>query len=345
MKVLKKAVYGCLALFLFSNVSAVETIEEATERFSEEAKNFAIEKLGRLQERVAQVDKNSYLSTEITSIKDIPDNVDYEIQSIKEQIKGFIFAVATDIEKKGQSGKVTIKDSSIEYKQIIEAQKSNNVSVRSVQLAMKLLADVNNDLITKANEATSPKEKRHWYITQAAYVYEMSDIVLQVLNDIQLEGNEVINNIKSDNEGRARQRIQNAKEKLEKVERLKNQDKISSIQYTRWKTKAETFVSANEQILTAWKKVMDSIGDQEEWLIDIRSETVSVELVKEFAYDQLGLLRDTAILADLIDTIGPLDDLIQIAKDLPLLSIDSETIKSLIQIEYDVPKNESKVKF
>lgn len=285
--------------------------------------------------------KGFVLSTEVKTFKDIPENIDKEISVIRERIRKLIFQVATDIETTGNSGKVKVSrggnldyklpdDAAKRLKSIMSAKAKNNVSVRSIKVSIQLLAAVNNSLMEDAKKEKNESLKRRAYITQAAYVYEMSKIVLDVLNSIELEGKPVLEKLKIEQEKKLNLRISALKKSVGKVENSLNAGKIKEQQAERLKESYGHLLKANEIQLEAWDDLMQKIGKQEDWLKSIKSEKDVIELNMDFAKHQLNTIRDMQVLAETMSLVGNMGELIKIVENIELLELDDKTVQKLL---------------
>jgi hypothetical protein len=314
------------------------------------AHKVATEKLGKLYDTTNSTKspderniKGFVLSTDVRTFREIPEHVDREIAKIQESIRFIIFQVATDAEEyQGDTGTLVYnslhgigyknlpKDAIKKYKRLMEGKKKNNVSVRSVQIAIQLLASINKEIMADAERETNIERKRRLYITQAAYVYEMADIVLDVLNNVSLEGKPVLEQIKNDSERRLRSRLSEIEIELERIDRAKATRAITE-KYAASLQKSYTLMKkANETTLQAWDDLMKQVSKQENWLKNIKKQSISIELKRNAAKHQLGTLRDLYVLSDLVSLVGDLEELVASIQEIELLELDEETVITLI---------------
>lgn len=81
----------------------------------------------------------------------------------------------------------------------------------------------------RAEAATTLQDKRKLYITQAAYIYEMADIVLQVLNEIGLDGKPVLEQLKKEHEQRITTRLGEFNTELERIRQAQAAGKMQKM--------------------------------------------------------------------------------------------------------------------
>lgn len=284
--------------------------------------------------------KDFVLSTELRTFRDIPEYVDNEIVAIREGIRSLIYTVATDIEMSDgvNSGTITLDPDGINYspgavetyQNLMEAKTKNNVSVRSVQIAIQMLASINNQLMQQAKSETNGKLKRKLYITQAAYIYEMADIVLNILNEVQLEGKPVLDQIQREHENRIQTRMSEIQGELTRIEREQQNGKISEEEASNLKNSYKLMVEANQTSLQAWGSLMEKVNSQEDWLNGMKSRSTSVELVRNAAKHQLDTLRDIVVVSEMTDLFQSIDELVAAIGKITLLELTNEEVQIML---------------
>jgi len=312
------------------------------------AERIAREELDRLHRAVNSTGSNDernidgfVLSTEVRSFEDIPDSIDREIELIRNNIRSLIFQVATDIERTGSSPGVGydsqaglryqgLPAQAVEkYQSIVNAKEQNNVSVRSVQVAIQLLAAINQDLMADARQTTDVQSKRRLYITQAAYIYEMADIVLSLLDDIQLAGRQTLERLEAENERRIRARLADIEAELVRVESEHAAGRLSERDAENLKKSYRLIVAANRTNLAAWDDLMSRVARQQNWLETMKQHAVSIELKRNAARHQLNTLRDIVLVGEIAPLIS-MDDLVATIQTVELLELDEEAVYGLL---------------
>lgn len=286
--------------------------------------------------------KGFVLSTEVRSFREVPESIDQEIQAMRLSIRDLIFRVATDIEQNGSSGKFSISDDGAisyeelpedavtEYKRLMEAKQQNNVAVRSVQLAIQMLSNINKSLMDEAIKQVKIPKKRKLYIMQAALVYEMSVIVSDFLDKIELDGKEELLKISKEHQNIINQRISNIEELVQRSSEAKEKGIIKP-ETAEAQTRSSTLmIEANKQTLQAWQGVTQQVSKQDNALQDIKSKKEAIDIIKDSAKVQLDTLRDIAIVGELQSFIDDTNSLITAIEGLELLELTPETVKTLL---------------
>lgn len=291
------------------------------------------------------------LSSQLASFSDIPKTVDAEIKAIRRGIRLLIRQVAMDIElNDGKSGTLTVDDrGNISYQpnpdlpkalnekreQLLRADLNNRISARSAALALKILASINDSLKAQAANAQNGAEKRRVFLTQAIYVYEMADIVLELLDGLELEGKPVLEGLHREAQERVRQRGHEIDQQVKEVKRLERQGLFTSEQARREEETLELMRKASQAGLDSWNELMAQVGSQEEFLNNIKSKKGIISYKREKARLQVATLRDIKSVVAARDIIGSMDDLVDVVADLDLLVLDEGTVRDLLGYGYE----------
>ena len=291
--------------------------------------------------------KGFVLSTQIRSFSDIPKNIDMEIKSIKKDTRFLIRQIALDIEMNdgNSSGALSLDErGNVKYtpnknlpddlnkkrEELLEANLKNNVSIRSAYLALSLLGSMNNEIIAKAKEAKGRKEKEKLYMKQAVYVYEISGIVLSLLDNLTLDGKNSIEKLHNEAKTRVATNIENLEKQKQKAKRLETKGLISDEALTKELNGLQLMEKANERSLDAWKGILTRIGSQEKYLEKLKQKRDLIEYKQSKAKIQIETLRDLRSVASLKDSIGAIDDLVGAVDQLDLLVLDDKAVTALL---------------
>ncbi len=278
-------------------------------------------------------------STEVVTFRNIPRHVEAEIAAIRKKIKTIIFMAATDIEQTGSSGKVNFqngeldylpKDAKAKYQRLMQAKKRNNVSVYSVNVAIKMLSSLNEKLIAAAKEEQQIDRKNKLFITQAAYVYEMADIVLEVLDNIGLNGKADIEALYQDYKNKINKRQQSIQQELRKTNQAESQGSISKTYAAQLRETYSHMQKANQTGLGAWEEVMAKVSLQENWLNNLKGMRTMIELKRNAAGLQLDTLRDIGVLRGAMKIVDNMAELVNTVGNMELLVLDDNTVRQLI---------------
>lgn len=282
------------------------------------------------------------LATEVRDFRDIPDNIDQEIQALRDSIRALIFKVATDIEQHGTSSvelskdgiqSITTnlpKDAVEEYTRLMEAKQKNNVSVRSIQLAIQMLSNLNKQLMVEAEREDNIDRKRRLYITQAALVYEMADIVHEFLSKVELGGKDEIYAISTKHQDQIKARIDSLEKLMNKARQAGSQGIISAEAATAQEKTLNNLKAANETTLKLWLNIVERVAKQETALENVKSKVAAVELVRDSAKLQLETLRDISVIGEFNSLISDMGALVSGIEGLQLLELTPDVVSTLL---------------
>lgn len=292
--------------------------------------------------------KGYVLSSHIQTFSDIENNVKNEIDTMRYNIKTLIIRIASEIEvKNDSSGRLSIdEEGNVNYfsnkklpedindkqENLLKANLKNSISVRSIELAVRLLANINSELINQGKSAKTKKQKEKIYMKQAVYVYEMSDMLLDLLNEIGLEGAKVIYSIYAETKNKVDNRLIEINEQKKKVDILVEKNFMSQSIGVKEKDSLALIQQANKKSLEVWDDILAKVGSQEKFLAHLKEQTELIAYKKENARLQLATLRDMRVIGEVKNTIGSLDKLVDSVSNLELLVLDKHTVKQLLGI-------------
>ncbi|GEM_PF-1705271 len=346
----------CAAL-LASTLSSAQTVppalaaheQEQQQRLEKIVKN-QIEDLKEKTNTTPSANKDNIkgfvLSTHLRSFKDIPANINAEIEGIRTEIRALIRVVAQDIELRGNSsgalrmderGRIHYQESPNLPKELddrrealLRANLQNNVSVRSAQLAIRLLSDFNNTFQTQAQAAKTRQDKERIYMAQAIYVYEIADIVVNLFDTLKLEGKDEILKLHQEAQQNVATRQQNITAQTAKIKQLEQKGLMKPDQARKEEQALALMGQANQKSLEAWGDVLQKLDSMGDFLDNVQQKKELLEYKRDTAKLQIETLRDMRGVAELRDTIGAMDDLALAVADLNLLHLDDNTVRELL---------------
>lgn len=311
-----------------------------------------IEKMNTLANSTNSANENNIkgfvLSSHIRTFSDIDTHIKNKINTMRNEIKDLIIRIALEIEiNNDTSGKLGIDDRGNIYYQsnknlpkntndkqekLLKANLQNSVSVRSIELAVRLLANINSELIEQGKRAKTGKQKEKIYMKQAVYVYEMSDMLLELLNKINLDGAGVIYSIYDEAEKKSKKRIADIDEEKKKVDSLVQKGMMSQETGTKEKESYRLIQQASQKSLEVWDEILKKIGNQEKFLVHLKKQKELIKFKRKKALFQLEALRDIRTVKEVKNTIGSLDKLVDSVSSLELLVLDEYTVQQLLGI-------------
>ena len=320
MKIIR-FIIATIILFLSSNLYSdnknIPILSEGYDKKIEQVEEFA----------TGEILKN--ITPDFYKTKNIPKNVDADILGVRKKIKNIFYNLAKEIETKGKSGKLILKDGVVSYENIKTAQAVNNITLRSIKLSFDVLSTINKTMVREASLESDINKKRKLYINQAILVYEMSSLVIEIANEISLDGTKIIESIKKDTENEWENIVKEIDADMVKLEERKKTSVLSSDIDKRLKIYNQQKESG-KIINSKWTEIQKGLDNQQKKIDEIRSNIFLIEVIQKQAKIQMRILRDVKVIGIINESIGSLEGLINIVKNIPLLEIDKETMKDLI---------------
>ena len=307
-----------------------------------------IQKIERtISDESANGDTEAIMHTRIATFADVSPQIRHEVAQMKKQIRYLIRQIALDIElhnnnysgtlSMGKDGKIIYKPSpnlsrrlNEQRQRLLKATTNMNVSIRSAYIALKLLSAMNNEIIKKARETKDRKSKEKLYMKQAIYVYEMSDIVLELLNSLTLDGKNDILNLHDTAKNLAQQHIRDTERLKVKARTLQQKGLITPDKLQKELDALALQENAIQSSLGAWNEILDKIGNYEKYLKKLKAQRDLVEYKKDKAKLQIETLQDIRGVAVLKEQIGNIDNLVEAVDQLDLLVLDEDTVNQLL---------------
>jgi len=309
---------------VFSDDQDSDAVAKKEEEINHEAKvlqqatmNSTKKKLDKLVEAL----KGNY-DLDIKQIKIVPANEDVreEVLKIQNDIRYLYLATTKEIEETGTANLKLDKDTlfSISHgerqERIANNQEQINVTISSQAMAIKVLVRLNDSLIEMAKNETNRKKKQQLYMTQAMYVYELSHIVLNMIDNISMSGIEDLRALHKET-------MQTFKE-METVfnEMIKeNEDE-----------EAKNWLKALDFLRVQWGTVLGTLDNQEGWLNNLKEEKDKFEDIAKKAVFQLQLLEQGVIMDIVINQIAAVKSVLE--EELPILRLGQNEMESLLTL-------------
>lgn len=270
--------------------------------------------LERIQEALLS---EGYNITSDLIISAIPAKTREEIVEIQKKMKYLIFATAKKIED-GHDFKIIIdedgievtKDQSKQAERISDAIKTTNISLSSYGIAVNYFVDMNKPLIDAAEKEKDNKKKLKLYIKQAIYVYELSSVIMDMIDNLSIQGIEDLRQIH--------------KEESDDIAKMKKNIKEMGDD-----PQSENWLKALDAVEGVWKQVLLGLEGQEGNINELNAHKKKFEDIKRKAAMQIKVLEKTHIAKGIFESIEAIKAVIEIP-DIILLRLGEEEIHTLL---------------
>ena len=297
-----------------SNTSDLEKkLEKKTEELTQAAKNTTMRKLGEIETYLAEggwdIDEES--GKLISASKAAQE----KIAEIQTNIKNLFLVTAQEIEQ-GNSVTITVDSSGIglptkakeRTNRFLGSKENVNISIRSQSIAIKVLYRINRDLIDSAEREDNRRKKIDWYLTQAVFAYELSSVVIQMIDTLSSSDLEDLRKV-YDEEMTELSKLETVfKKKAEGNNKQKKQQ-------------AEGWLKAIKGIRENWGEVLKGIGRQEDWVKNLKEKRNEFEGFAETAAYQVVLLTKGIIVEQVMEQMEAVREVLAFEAP-PILYVD-----------------------
>ena len=310
--------------------------------------NAADKEVGRIHELAQSTGSASENNVSGTVTSDLalgfvdkPAGFNRQLQTLQSTLQSSLSEAAREIEEEHRTSLLRETDSGAVYAslsgaataradEIATAVGDNNISVMTVYLAMQLSMNLNNKLIDDALSEKNPVERRKLYMTQAAYVYEFSNIVNRILDDAQLAGLESLQALRNDNQSRISRRLAQIN-----LQRRTLRDDVQSGMMTdqsagRMEKSYVQIIRVNQEVMAVWNYLLESTVAQQEFFASLPGRAAQVKQKQQLAKFQMDTLRDVLMVGANLDPLERIEDASLLLDQLPLLELDQARVLQLV---------------
>jgi len=212
---------------------------------------------------------------------------------------------------------------------IITAAGKNNASILGIHFAMRAFETITNRLVDKATTTRNPLRMRELYLQQAAYVYEISNAVLAVLNEADLTGMASLTIMKEDNESRIYRRLAAINQQRIRLRDEVRSGKLDDQNARRLERSYVQIIRANQAVIDLWNNLLKKTIAQQDFIGRVPSYISQVQQKQQLAKFQLETLRDVLIVRESLEPLDRIEVAMQ-PENLPLLELEQSTALRLV---------------
>lgn len=281
------------------------------------------------------------ISYDVMTIKDIDDVVKAKIEGRKTAIRNIIFETAKDIENNQYASvvfenNILSKDEQEEVKEFYNAVNENNISLRSLAMSIKMVVEISKEMYNSAINATVPQIKKDLYIEYTAFAHELSNIVVDLLENFEQKGVIELQSLYSKQKSIVDETTTKIKIKSEEYSRRFDSGNIMEENYKKKIKMHEDLISVLDESLAQWVVLFETIEKQKDWANNVQSKVQDFRDLRDDAGLQLEVLAVMGVTMGILDHFNNLGEITEIAL-IPLLSINIELVNDLFRT--DIPKD------
>jgi len=276
------------------------------------------------------------VTTDIIDLANINDMISTKIDGRKKAIKQIIWQTANDIEA-GRDFTLSfdgnkLKISRNKLKQIESlnsAIKQNSISINSLAIAIKAVVETSTLLYEKALKEKNKDRKFNLYIEYTAFAYELSSIVIELLENHKIQGIEELNQIYQQRKNSIDRLIGRLKNMNERCKRKLEKGSITKEKYNKEIKDNLDAIAALNTTLLGWKNIFSIIDKQKDWANKIKNRTELFREMRDKAGLQLDILKELGFAKEIQASIQNIDYISEIA-NIPLLPINEDLAIELL---------------
>lgn len=319
--------------------------DEAVERLRKTGQQMVLEELKSIRSEIIsagnQVDQNGqfWISPQLPRFGTIDALVSERIDARKKAIRRIILETAREIELK-RNPTLTFEGTQVEVasnqqqiaQKLDSAIRKNNVSINSLSLAIKMVVGISAELHQAAISETNGKRKYDLYVEYTALVYELSSLLVEVLENFNQEGADEVQTLYKNRNRSIDMLKEDLNERIQDYEQDLKENKITKEEFEQKKSHFSGYLEALDTSLDAWKKILAVMENQKQWADQITSKVEAFEDLQKDSELQLRVLKELGIVKEIREVIKGLEELANIA-EVPLLKLDKEIALQLLGLK------------
>ncbi len=295
-------------------------IEQKAQELTQAAKNATKKKLEKIEDFLSKGGWD--IDNEELKIITVNETVREKITEIQTSIKNLFIATAVEIEKEDEIV-ITVDDSGIglskrqkeKKRRLSESKNQINLSIRSQAMAIQVLLKINDDLIALAEQEEKTKKKQNMYLTQAVYVYELSSIVVDMIDNLSIHGIEDLHNL--------------YKETMDEVSKMEVD--FNKMVEEDNDEEAKNWLKALDVLRGQWNMLLSFLDKQEDWIENLKKAKKKFEKITKKAVYQIQLLEMGIVAEKVMEQIEAVKTILEI-ENIPLLRLGRDEAISLFTV-------------
>jgi hypothetical protein len=316
-----------------------DTLERTARGAATEAVNQVVENHIRaiLQIRSSYpVNDRDLFSGNVMRIEGIPDALRQQVADLHGRIRRIIDAVAARIEERNYaSAEQAIAAMQLAYldqqraKALIDADKQVHISFQTLRTAVQLFAQLNETIIDKIERReASDLTETNLLLGNAILVYELTDYAISFLEDFSVRGIAEINTLHTD----AKKKLAELRVQQSELRRKTQADGIDAMVTEQIAADIETREKSINLLEAEWQQYVSSIISSTEEVKEVRSKIPTLEVIRENAKIQIGVIGAVGMLRILRQNVGAMETTILTLEKMKLVSLSPNRVRRLLGI-------------
>jgi hypothetical protein len=282
------------------------------------------------------LDNIELLSGNISQKSSVVGEVSNDLAKLHDKIRVVISNVAETIEnERYQSAEEAIEGMSLGFNEnqraaaLVAADKAQIISCHSLNIAVDIFATLNNLIkqqIEEAGQEKDPVEERNLLLGNAILVYELTDFVINYIENFKIAGVSEILEIHAE----AKVKNQKIYDELDQLKKMAEDPGISLATRESTLLDIQNRKNAISIIEGEWEKYVQQCSKVSEDINGVSGNLPTLRLIKANAQSQLNVLEAVAVLQIVNSNIGALRETLKAIESVDLVSLSPERVRRLL---------------
>jgi hypothetical protein len=274
------------------------------------------------------------LSLRLVNNHSVPQSIRAEVGRLQMKIRVIIEEVALRIEeRKYGSSEQEIERMSLGYTErqkasaLVKADKQAHTSYQALKVTVELFSDLNQLIVEKINNVTSPQAEANLVLGNAILVYELTDFVIRFIENFVIQGIPDILSLHEETKKKIVDQRQQEEQLRKRIENLDDSVKEPMLNNIRARERSI------EVLETEWSSYIETINSLRGGIGAIQTKIPTLEAIRENAKLQINLVQTVAMLQVLKQNIGAMQSTILSLERIQLVSLSPNRVRRLLGID------------
>jgi len=281
------------------------------------------------------VDDTDLLTAGVGSAVAVPPDVRKELASLHERIRSIIEQIAARIEDaKYNDAEQTIAGLRIGYNErqratrLVQADKQLHVSYQALRVAVEFFSGLNQNVLARIETEVSPERQANMMLGNAIMIYELTDFVIRYIQGFTVRGTDEIGSLHAD----AKRRIADLRTQQQALAEQANRPEVDPAARRQTLDDIQNRQSAIDELDREWEKYVSEVDGLDSSIDQVRSKIPTLELIRQNAKVQIGLIQEVALLHFLRQSSATIKGTVDALQGFQLAPLSSARVRRLLGI-------------
>jgi vacuolar-type H+-ATPase subunit I/STV1 len=246
------------------------------------------------------------LSKVVANKRKLPGHVRGELSQLQVRFRTVVERVAVEIETRKYAdlelalNSLDLPAADFQYaRELVEADKEVHIDYQSLSTTIELFAELNQVILNRLKEPASKRAETQLVLANALIVYELTDFVITRIESFLKSKDSRLESIYD----RTKSRLASLKKQQRELRRMT--DKLPSGDSVKHRTLQDIDMrdEAIRHVEAEWARYMDEIASMRASMRSVKENLPQLEVIRKNAKIQIGVIREVAILDQLMRNI------------------------------------------